>query len=171
MCCCSDNIVSFSCLLNAFFAKNNRIMKTKILLVFAILSVIPILCAMQSMTGQPVKKTRSATFVYEKEKVWEPAGDGVTRQIMGYDGQAMLVKVKFEKGAIGTPHTHYHTQVTYVVSGKFEFTVGNEKQIVAAGDGIYIEPDAMHGCVCLEAGVLIDSFAPMRADFLVKPKP
>ena len=73
-------------------------MKTKILLVFAILSVIPILCAMQSMTGQPVKKTRSATFVYEKEKVWEPAGDGVTRQIMGYDGQAMLVKVKFEKG-------------------------------------------------------------------------
>lgn len=50
-------------------------MKTKILLVFAILSVIPILCAMQSMTGQPVKKTRSATFVYEKEKVWEPAGD------------------------------------------------------------------------------------------------
>lgn len=54
-------------------------MKTKILLVFAILSVIPILCAMQSMTGQPVKKTRSATFVYEKEKVWEPAGDGVTR--------------------------------------------------------------------------------------------
>ena len=61
--------------------------------------------------------------------------------------------------------------MTYVVSGKFEFTVGNEKQIVAAGDGIYIEPDAMHGCVCLEAGVLIDSFAPMRADFLVKPKP
>ncbi len=98
-------------------------MKTKILLVFAILSVIPILCAMQSMTGQPVKKTRSATFVYEKEKVWEPAGDGVTRQIMGYNRQAMLVKVKFEKGAIGICHTHYHTQVTYVVSGKFEFTI------------------------------------------------
>ena len=145
-------------------------MKKKIFLVFTILSVIPMLYAMQSITGQPVKKTRSATFVYEKEKVWEPAGDGVTRQIMGYDGQAMLVKVKFEKGAIGTPHTHYHTQLTYVVSGKFEFTVGDEKQIVAAGDGIYIEPDVMHGCVCLEAGVLIDSFAPMRVDFLVKPE-
>ena len=118
-----------------------------------------------------LRKQEVRLLFMEKEKVWEPAGDGVTRQIMGYDGQAMLVKVKFEKGAIGTPHTHYHTQVTYVVSGKFEFTVGNEKQIVAAGDGIYIEPDAMHGCVCLEAGVLIDSFAPMRADFLVKPKP
>ena len=130
-------------------------MKKKIFLVFTILSVIPMLYAMQSITGQPVKKTRSATFVYEKEKVWESAGDGVTRQIMGYDGQAMLVKVKFEKGAIGTPHTHYHTQLTYVVSGKFEFTVGDEKQIVAGGDGIYIEPDVMHGCVCLEAVYLL----------------
>ena len=60
----------------------------------------------------PVKKTRSETFVYEKDKEWEPAGEGVTRQIMGYDGQVMLVKVKFEEGAIGTPHTHYHTQTT-----------------------------------------------------------
>lgn len=118
--------------------------------------------------AQEIKKTRSNTFITEQEKVWEPAGEGVTRQIMGYDGQVMLVKVKFEKGAVGTPHTHYHTQTTYVASGKFEFTVGNEKKIVKAGDGIYIEPDILHGCVCLEAGLLIDCFAPMRADFLKK---
>ena len=48
----------------------------------------------------------------------------------------MLVKVKFEQGAVGTPHTHYHTQTTYVASGKFEFTVNGEKQIVSAGDGV-----------------------------------
>ena len=100
-------------------------------------------------------KTRSKTFILEKEKAWEPAGEGVVRQIMGYDGQIMLVKVKFETGAIGTPHTHYHTQTTY-----------GEKQIVETGDGIYIEPDAEHGCTCLEAGILIDCFSPIRADFL-----
>ena len=97
-----------------------------------------------------MEKTRSNTFILEKEIVWEPAGEGVVRQIMGYDGQVMLVKVKFEQGAVGTPHTHYHTQTTYV----------------ASGDGVYIEPDAVHGCVCLEAGILIDCFSPMRADFL-----
>ena len=53
-----------------------------------------------------MKKTRSNTFILEKEIAWEPAGEGVVRQIMGYDGQVMLVKVKFEQGAIGTPHTH-----------------------------------------------------------------
>ncbi|KDS58761.1 pectin degradation protein [Bacteroides uniformis str. 3978 T3 ii] len=44
--------------------------------------------------------------------------------------------------------------------------MGDEKKIVEAGDGIYIEPDILHGCVCLEPGVLIDCFAPIRADFL-----
>ena len=38
--------------------------------------------------------------------------------------------------------------------------------IVKAGDGIYMEPDIIHGAVCLEAGILIDTFSPMRADFL-----
>lgn len=75
-----------------------------------------------------MKKTRSNTFVLENEKVWEPAGEGVVRQILGYDGQVMLVKVKFEQGAVGTPHTHYHTQTTYVASGKFEFTVNGENK-------------------------------------------
>lgn len=64
-----------------------------------------------------MKKTRSNTFILENEKAWEPAGEGVVRQILGYDGQVMLVKVKFEQGAVGTPHTHYHTQTTYVASG------------------------------------------------------
>lgn len=113
-----------------------------------------------------MKKTRSETFIHEAEREWEPAGDGVVRQIMGYDGQVMLVKVKFEQGTVGSPHTHYHTQTTYVASGKFEFTVNGEKQIVAAGDGVYIEPDAEHGCICLEAGILIDCFSPMRESFL-----
>ena len=117
---------------------------------------------------QQIQKTRSEVFLYENQKEWEPAGKGVVRQIMGYDGQIMLVKVKFEKGAVGTPHSHYHTQNTYVASGKFEFTVNGVKKIVSAGDGIYIEPDVVHGCTCLEAGMLIDCFSPMRADFLKK---
>ena len=111
-------------------------------------------------------KTRSKSFVLESETAWEKAGEGIERQILGYDGQLMLVKVKFEKGAVGTPHEHFHSQSTYVASGVFEFRVGDETVIVKAGDGIYMEPDIIHGAVCLEAGILIDTFSPMRADFL-----
>ena len=54
------------------------------------LLVITSLCANNRIPDNSVKKTRSGTFIYEKDKAWEPAGEGVTRQIMGYDGQLML---------------------------------------------------------------------------------
>ena len=111
-------------------------------------------------------KTRSNTFQLEKEIQWDVTGPGVKRQIMGYDGQLMLVKVHFEKGAVGNLHEHYHSQATYVVSGKFELQRGDSKKILEAGDGYYVAPDELHGCVCLEEGVLIDTFSPVREDFL-----
>ena len=113
-------------------------------------------------------KTRSADYQYAAELPWEEVGPGVKRQIMGYDGQLMAVKVHFDKGGVGQLHEHYQSQVTYVVSGKFEVTVGEKKQIVEAGDGYYIEPDLIHGCVCLEEGILIDMFSPWRHDFMKK---
>ncbi|MGL4331430.1 MAG: cupin domain-containing protein [Bacteroidales bacterium] len=116
--------------------------------------------------GNTTSDISSSTVIYENSSSWEPAGEGVKRQIMGYDNQMMMVKVVFEKGAKGAPHTHPHTQTTYVADGKFEFDIKGEKYIVAAGDGLLIEPDALHGCVCLEAGTLIDCFAPTRTDFL-----
>lgn len=129
------------------------------------------LFATSSCTQQQNQKemdNHSNVFMYENDMEWEPAGEGVTRQIVGYNEDIMMVKVKFEKGGVGTAHTHKHTQVTYVVSGAFEFTIGDEKKVVKAGDALYMEPNVMHGCVCLEPGLLIDCFNPYRDDFLKK---
>ena len=86
-------------------------------------------------------KTRSEVFQFEKELKWEHPAPGIRRQIMGYDGQLMMVKVEFEKGAVGTLHEHYHSQATYVASGKFELTIGDRKEILSTGDGYYVAPD------------------------------
>ena len=48
----------------------------------------------------------SDNFQYEREMKWDNAGEGVVRQIMAYNDDLMMVKVKFETGAVGTPHTH-----------------------------------------------------------------
>lgn len=109
---------------------------------------------------------QSKNFIFEKELAWEPAGEGVMRQILGYDGHITMVKVKFEKGAKGAPHRHYHSQTTYIVSGRFRFSIDGETQEVGPGDGLYMAPDILHGCECLEEGLLIDCFTPVRADFL-----
>jgi quercetin dioxygenase-like cupin family protein len=111
-------------------------------------------------------KTKSAGFLIGAELPVENPAPGVTRQILGYDGQLMLVKVMFEKGAVGYAHEHFHSQSTYVAGGKFEVTINGEMKKLSAGDGFYTEPDVIHGVVCLEEGILIDAFSPMRHDFL-----
>ena len=111
-------------------------------------------------------KTCSETYQFEIDLKWENPAPGVNRQIMAYDGQLMMVKVKFDKGAVGSMHEHYQIQATYVVSVNFELTIGDKKEILSAGDGYYVAPDELHGCVCIEAGILIDTFSPVRADFL-----
>jgi len=109
---------------------------------------------------------KSKTFLFEKETRWEIVNKDVTRQIMAYDEQIMSVKVHFATGGIGDPHQHPHSQSTFVVSGVFEFTVEEETQIIRPGDCVYIHPNALHGCKCIETGVLIDTFSPARKDFL-----
>jgi len=110
----------------------------------------------------------SAAFLIGDEIPWEVVSEGVKRKIMGYDDTIMLVNVAFEKGAIGAMHEHYHAQVTYVVSGQFEMTIGDVSKILKSGDSFYIEPQVCHGAVCLEAGLLIDVFSPIREDFMKK---
>jgi chondroitin AC lyase len=108
----------------------------------------------------------TGTFLLEKELSWEILGGGVKRQILGYDKHLMVVKVAFEKGSVGMPHTHIHTQSTFVASGKFEVVIDGKKRILSAGDGFYVAPNQIHGVKCLEAGVLVDSFSPAREDFV-----
>jgi quercetin dioxygenase-like cupin family protein len=91
---------------------------------------------------------------------------GVRRKIMAYDDNLMMVRVEFEKGGVGELHSHYHVQITNVESGLFEVEINQQKQVLKAGDVFYVPPHALHGAVCLEAGVLIDVFSPMREDFI-----
>ncbi|ELK2253038.1 cupin domain-containing protein [Vibrio vulnificus] len=105
-------------------------------------------------------------FVFNQDITLEDLGQGISRKVLAHSDNMMSVEVHFETGAIGAMHSHPHEQLTYVLSGEFEFTIGDEKKIVNTGDTMYKEPNIEHGCVCLEAGVLIDTFTPMRKDFV-----
>lgn len=105
-------------------------------------------------------------FIPHNETKLEDLGGGVTRRILAHNGRMMAVEVNFQQGAVGAMHHHPHEQLTYVLSGEFEFTIGDETRRVTAGDTLYKEPHIMHGCVCIKAGTLLDTFTPMREDFL-----
>jgi len=108
----------------------------------------------------------SNVFFEDEITNWEVVDDKIQRQIVGFDDSIMMVNVRFEKGGIGVLHHHFHAQVTHISEGKFEVTIGNETKILKKGDSFYIPSDVEHGVVCLESGMLIDVFSPMREDFI-----
>lgn len=62
-------------------------------------------------------------------------------------------------------HEHPHEQITLVVSGRLEFTVGDETREVGPGQVVVIPGGVRHGVKTREACVLLDIFAPVREDF------
>lgn len=106
------------------------------------------------------------SFVEDASVEWKNVDPGVKRKIMSYDDQLMLVKVAFEKGAVGSLHHHRHIQITYVSKGSFEVEVDGKKKILNTGDIFHVSPHLVHGVVCLEEGELIDVFNPYREDFV-----
>ncbi|WP_426478953.1 cupin domain-containing protein [Chryseobacterium sp. CBSDS_008] len=104
---------------------------------------------------------------FDGNSAWEDLGNGISRQFVGYNSQVMMVIVKFEKDAVGALHQHFHSQITYVASGKFEVTVDGKTKILQQGDGFFAQPAIFHGVRCLEEGKLIDAFTPLREDFLI----
>lgn len=105
-------------------------------------------------------------FIENKSLEWESVSDLVRRKIMAYDERLMLVKADFQKGGVGAIHHHYHSQITHIESGVFAVTIGDDTQVLKAGDSYYIPPNVPHGATAIEAGLLIDVFSPMREDFV-----
>lgn len=105
-------------------------------------------------------------WVFHEDTLAQNCAEGVIRRVLAYSGELMCVENTFEEGAIGSLHSHPHTQITYVVEGVFEFTIDGETKIVRKGDSMLKTDGVIHGCKCLEKGILLDIFTPMREDFV-----
>ena len=97
---------------------------------------------------------------------WEDAEPGVRRRILQARGGLMLMEVAFASGAAGYVHNHVHEQISYCVSGRFEYSLDGRVHVLSQGDSIYVPSNARHGAKALEAGTLIDVFTPVREDLL-----
>jgi quercetin dioxygenase-like cupin family protein len=98
--------------------------------------------------------------------VWENAEPGVTRKIFEPGKTIMMMEVHFEENAEGYEHSHPHEQFSYCTKGRIEFTIDGQKQVIGAGETIYIPSGAKHGAKALEPSILLDTFTPVREDLV-----
>ncbi len=76
-------------------------------------------------------------------------------------------EVHLEADTVVPIHQHPHEQFTYVIEGRFEFTVGTETTVFEPGMAAIIPSNAPHGGKTLTKVRVIDVFAPVREDYRV----
>ena len=109
---------------------------------------------------------QSEHFLFGDKTEIEDLGNGLKRQMLGYNHELMAVKIWFEKGVEAYVHKHRHSQVTYIMEGEFHFNVDGVVKVLKAGDSCLIPPHAEHGAMSPTGGILIDTFSPAREDFV-----
>ena len=110
--------------------------------------------------------TEAKIFAHAGESAWTPTPDGNRRRVLLHTDELMMVEFGFDKGGVGALHQHPHVQASYVAEGRFEVTVAGRSEILETGSSFIVPSNLVHGVKALEAGRLVDSFAPHRADFL-----
>jgi quercetin dioxygenase-like cupin family protein len=110
--------------------------------------------------------TMTKIFAHAGDGEWTPTPDGNRRRILLSTDELMLVEFSFDKGGVGALHSHPHVQSSYVAEGRFEVTIDGQTEILGTGGSFIVPSGLVHGVRALEAGRLVDSFTPHRADFL-----
>jgi quercetin dioxygenase-like cupin family protein len=72
---------------------------------------------------------------------------------------------RIEAGAVLSPHSHPHEQVSSVIEGKLELTIEGETRILGTGSVGVIAPNARHAARAITDCRVIDAFYPVREDY------
>jgi quercetin dioxygenase-like cupin family protein len=95
------------------------------------------------------------------------AREGVDRR--AFSGKScMLVMNTIEPFAQPALHSHPHEQITYILQGECDFTLGDEIFRMAKGDVVLVPPGVRHTLrpVGKETILNLDVFSPVREDYL-----
>ncbi len=76
-----------------------------------------------------------------------------------------LGEVTLEPGTVLPRHSHPHEQMTYILAGEFEFTVGTETAVLRPGMAAIIPSGVEHSGRTLTTCRVIDIFSPVREDY------
>ena len=100
----------------------------------------------------------------------ERISDKVSRRIVSGD-QGMVVWWSMQAGVHVGTHQHANEQIVWMLKGRMEFRVGEERRMCGPGDIVVIPGGVEHEGWFHEDTEVIDIFSPPRADFLAGGKP
>ena len=100
----------------------------------------------------------------------ERISDKITRRVVAGE-QGMLVWWDIAAGGHAAAHSHPHEQIVWMIRGKMDFRIGDERRVMVPGDIAVIPGGVEHEGWFPEDTLVVDVFAPLREDFLAGGPP
>ena len=91
---------------------------------------------------------------------------GIIRKTLAYNKDVLLCKFDMKKGAQIPLHSHIHSQIGYVISGKVRFFTEKGEFTVGPGDSYVFNGNEKHGADILEDSRVIEVFSPRRDEYV-----
>lgn len=70
-----------------------------------------------------------------------------------------------KKGSVLPEHQHIHEQITYIIEGELEMTIGGERFLLTTGMAHIIPSGIPHSANATHDCKVIDSFSPAREEY------
>lgn len=105
-------------------------------------------------------------MVVKKGEAKKRVFKGVSLDSLAVGEKSIVCKMNYVIGNFAAEHTHPHEQSGYVISGKYQMTVGGIEYELNPGDSYAIPGNVPHSFKVIEGGEVIDVFTPIREDYL-----
>jgi quercetin dioxygenase-like cupin family protein len=96
--------------------------------------------------------------------------DKISRRVLS-GKQGMMVWWTIKAGAHAAAHKHPHEQIVWMLKGRMDFRIGNDRRSMVTGDVAVIPSNVEHEGFFPEDTEVVDMFAPPREDFLAGGPP
>jgi mannose-6-phosphate isomerase-like protein (cupin superfamily) len=110
--------------------------------------------------------------VYKEKQISAEKVSSILERRVAFLNNLLIAVCDFTNGPAlnpDPPHSHPHEQITYIAEGELFLFLGEEKHRLSKGD-IFTVPSGLPHCIQTISQFvrLIDSFSPVREDFLKK---
>ena len=105
-------------------------------------------------------------FAKHSEDGYRQLGEKIEMKTLAHGEKTLMTQFRLGGGATLPLHSHPHEQTGYLIAGRLTLTVGSESFEATPGDSWSIPAELEHRVDVLEDALVIEVFAPPRADYL-----